>query len=114
MKTSQPVKNEMLPNLRDLGGMEGADGKHIRSGLLLRSEQLFRASRNDIALLEAFPLRLVVDFRNPKEAAEKPDPDICGSTLLPLSIIDDSTLLSWEKDRSEQGRRDLEAAGNDP
>lgn len=114
MKTSTPLNREKIPNLRDLGGMEGAGGKHIRSGLLLRSEQLYNASGSDIAFLETIPLRMVVDFRNPKEAAEKPDPDVRGSAYLPLSIIDESTLLSWEKDRSEQSRRQLENAGNDP
>ena len=114
MNISQQITNEKIPNLRDLGGMEGADGKHIRSGLLLRSEQLYNASAKDVALLEALPLRKIVDFRNPKEAAEKPDPMIHGSEYLHLSIIDDSTLLSWEKDKSEQGRRELTAAQNDP
>lgn len=113
MKTSHQLHSEKLHNLRDLGGMMGADGKYIRNGLLLRSEQLYNASANDIAFLMDFPLRLVVDFRNPKEAMEKPDPGISGSENLHLSIIDDSTLLSWEKNRSEQGMQQLEAANND-
>lgn len=111
--TSQPLGGEKLHNLRDLGGMTGAEGKHIRSGLLLRSEQLYQASESDISLLEKMPLRLVVDFRNPKEAAEKPDPSVNGCEYKHLSIIDDSTLLSWEKDRSEQGLKQLEAADSD-
>lgn len=114
MEISKQIQNQMVPNLRDLGGMEGADGKRIRSGCLLRSEQLYRASESDVALLTALPLRRIVDFRNPKEAAEKPDPVICGSEYLHLSIIDDSTLLSWEKNKSEQGRQQIEAAKNDP
>lgn len=113
MITSKQLPNEKVPNLRDLGGMTGANGKHIRTGLLLRSQQLYNASGNDIALLESLPLRLIVDFRNPKEAEEKPDPRVGTSEYLHLSIIDDSTLLSWEKDKSAQNRRQLDAASSD-
>lgn len=114
MEISKYLINEKIPNLRDLGGMEGADGKKIRSGLLLRSEQLFNASENDIALLESLSLKKIVDFRNPKEASEKPDPHVNGSVNLHMSIIDDSTLVSWEQDKSAQGRKEMENAGNDP
>ncbi len=114
MKTSQPLHNEKVPNLRDLGGMIGANGKRIRDGLLIRSEQLYNASENDVALLTDLPLRKIIDFRNSKEAGEKPDPNVHGCTYMNLSIIDDSTLVSWEKDRSEQGRKDMEAAKADP
>lgn len=114
MEISKAMQSERVPNLRDLGGMEGADGRKIRKGLLFRSEQLFRASEKDVAALETLPLRKIIDFRNPKEAGEKPDPSVCGSEYIHLSIIDDSTLLSWEKDKSEQGRQQMEAANNDP
>lgn len=114
MEISKQIKNDKVPNLRDLGGMIGADGKRIRSGLLLRSEQLYNASENDIALLETLLLKKIVDFRNPKEAGEKPDPNIDGCVNLNLSIIDDSTLVSWEKDKSAQGQKDIEKLKDDP
>lgn len=114
MEISKQVKNEKVPNLRDLGGMEGADGKKIRSGLLLRSEQLYNASEKDLALLEGLSVKTIIDFRNPKEAAEKPDPMINDCVNLHMSIIDDSTLVSWEQNKSSQGKKQVEALKNDP
>lgn len=114
MQISKQIKNDKIPNLRDLGGMEGADGKRIKEGLLIRSEQLFNASEKDLALLADLPLRKVFDFRNPKEAGEKPDPVIAGCENVGLSIIDESTLVSWEKDKSASGQMEMEAAKNDP
>ncbi len=114
MMISTQMKSEKLPNLRDIGGMTGAQGKRIKNGLLLRSEQLYNASENDIHMLESLPLGKIVDFRNPKEAAEKPDPHVGDCEYLALSIIDDSTLVSWEKDKSKQGHKEIEALKDDP
>lgn len=114
MKISKRIENEKVPNMRDLGGMIGADGKKIRSGLLIRSQQLINASEKDKAMLAALPLRKIFDFRNPKEAMEKPDPCIKGCSYMNLSIIDESTVVSWESNRSEKSQKDMEAAQNDP
>lgn len=114
METSKQMQSEKVPNLRDLGGMKGAGGKRIREGMLIRSEQLYNASEQDKALLAGLPLRKIIDFRNSKEAAEKPDPAVSGSEYLNLSIIDESTLVSWETDKSEQSRQEMAAAKSDP
>ena len=114
MEISKQMKNDRVPNLRDIGGMTGAAGKKIRSGLLLRSEQLYHASEKDLAMLAQLPLKKIMDFRNPKEAAEKPDPNMDGCVNLNLSIIDDSTLVSWEQDKSAQGQKDIEKLKDDP
>ena len=66
---------EGLPNTRDLGGMETADGRRIRRGLLLRSGALGRATATDLrALRDTYRLRLDVDLRTDEECAESPDP----------------------------------------
>lgn len=114
MTISKQIPNKNIPNLRDLGGMEAADGKKIRSGLLIRSEQLINASENDKAMLAAVPLRKIFDFRNPKEAEEKPDPVIANCVYRNLSIIDESTVVSWESKRSDQSMQQEELAESDP
>lgn len=114
MIISKPMQAEKVPNMRDLGGMEGADGKHIRNGLLIRSEQLYNASERDIAMLASLPLRKIFDFRNPKEAAEKPDPNITGNEYMHLSIIDESTIVSWESDKSKKINEQLNNSQNNP
>ena len=102
MEISKQIGSIKVPNMRDLGGMEGADGKRIKKGLLIRSEQLYSATEEDVILLEGLPLRKIFDFRNTKEAGEKPDPDINGCENMHLPIIDESTLLSWESDKFEK------------
>ena len=53
MKISKQLPSKKVPNLRDLGGMIGADGKQIREGRLIRSAQLYNATKKDLALLES-------------------------------------------------------------
>lgn len=67
-----------LPNTRDLGGLETADGRHVRSGRLLRSGTLFFARDGDLKRLrKEYHLHAVVDLRGDDELAEKPDPMRC-------------------------------------
>jgi len=69
---SKRIDLEGLYNTRDLGGMIGAEGKKIKSGMLYRSGQLSTASESDTVFLKDH-IGLVVDFRTGKEVSEKPD-----------------------------------------
>jgi protein tyrosine/serine phosphatase len=61
-------------NVRDLGGIVTADGRRVRHGALIRSDQLCRLSdRGRTAFLE-HGIRTVIDLRTPTEAAKDPDP----------------------------------------
>jgi protein-tyrosine phosphatase len=55
------------PNFRDAGGYRTADGKWVRMGLLYRSDQLDRLSREDLDTLHADGLHLVCDLRTDAE-----------------------------------------------
>lgn len=112
MATSTKIISEKVPNMRDLGGMKTADGKVIKCGLLIRSEQLYYASENDKELLKSIPLKQIFDFRNTKEVNEKPDPLLDGCENLHLPIIDESTLLSWESRRSKEAKKQIEETQN--
>lgn len=111
MVISKQIGSMKVPNMRDLGGMAGADGKHIKKGLLIRSEQLYSATKEDVVLLEKLSLRKVFDFRNTKEAGEKPDPAIIGCENMHLPIIDESTLVSWESDKFKKQPEEASQSG---
>lgn len=81
---------EKLTNIRDLGGMTGADGRRIRPGKLFRGGNLNGASEADIEKLSGM-LDIVVDFRTEGEILEKPDPEIPGVYNWHLPVMETLT-----------------------
>ena len=61
-------------NVRDLGGLVTADGRRVRRGALVRSDQLCRLSDGGRVALVAHGVRTVIDLRTPAEAEKDPDP----------------------------------------
>ena len=74
-----------IDNFRDLGGMFGAEGKRIKSGLLYRSAQLSCPYDEDKQGIDALSLKTIVDFRTAAEAKAQPDyiPEGCVYLSLP-------------------------------
>jgi len=70
---------EGIQNARDLGGINAADGRTVKPGLLFRTGELERATDADIAYLRAAGLRHIVDFRDPAEIAARPDRPVPGA-----------------------------------
>lgn len=69
-----------IVNARDLGGIPAADGKKVKTGLLLRGAGLQKASDADIQRLEQeYHLRHVVDFRFADECERSPDRPVPGA-----------------------------------
>jgi protein-tyrosine phosphatase len=54
-------------NVRDLGGLPLAGGGTTRPGVLVRADNLQGLSARDVTVLEALPLKLVVDLRTGEE-----------------------------------------------
>jgi len=61
-------------NVRDLGGLTTADGRRVRRGALVRSDQLCRLNEDGRGALVAHGVRTVIDLRNAAEAQRDPDP----------------------------------------
>jgi len=59
-----------IPNLRDIGGHETADGRRVRTGRVFRSGQLDRTDGDDLAGLG---VRTVYDLRTERERGLAPD-----------------------------------------
>ncbi len=58
-----PGPFEAVLNFREMGGLPGAEGKRIRSGLLYRSGHWSQATDTDVEALANYGLASVVDFR---------------------------------------------------
>lgn len=74
-------------NLRDLGGYEAADGKHVKWKTLLRSGDLHQLTAEDLDYLAAIPLKTDIDFRGKteKETAADKTPSTLNQ-YIPLPI----------------------------
>lgn len=84
-------KIKSIKNLRDLGGIPTADGRHIRHGLLFRSGHLANLAPEDAERLrEWLGVRRVIDLRSPSEMSERPDVRVSGIDYLPLTPLNDS------------------------
>lgn len=67
-------------NVRDLGGYETKDHRHVKSGLLFRSGDLDKLTEEDIELLSAIPLKTIIDFREKDKLVSTPDKEIDSVT----------------------------------
>lgn len=77
------------PNFRDLGGLVTEDGRHLRSGLLYRSESLSYLTEEDLHTLSDLGIALVCDLRSTWECSRYPSrlPVSAPETLsMPISI----------------------------
>lgn len=90
-------------NTRDLGGMEGADGRKILPCRLIRSGELFNLSEKDKQLLlDKYSLKKVVDFRTGAERSEKPDPVLKGVQYIWAPIMSEETMGITHDENSER------------
>lgn len=62
-----PILIASIPNLRDLGGLVGANGRRIAAGRLFRSSHWHALTADDEPALAALGIRTVVDFRGVDE-----------------------------------------------
>ena len=60
-------------NLRELGGLPTADGRHVRRGLFFRGSPLFGLTADERTLIDSLGLRFILDLRAAGEANGTPD-----------------------------------------
>ena len=78
---------EGLENVRDLGGLLREDGAKTKSGVLLRTGRLGKASNADIQRLADMGLWAVIDFRDTGEIRKSPDREVPGAEMHHLQAL---------------------------
>jgi protein-tyrosine phosphatase len=73
-----PAHNRVLglqgaPNFRDVGGYATADGRHVRWGMVYRSNTLSALTPADESRVEALHIGTEIDLRTMQERADDPD-----------------------------------------
>lgn len=90
-------------NFRDLGGIKTKDGRYVKWGKILRSDDLHNLSDADFVYLSNIPLISIVDFRSEDEIQKGPDKvpasvnkdyalSIAPGNLLTAASLDEFTL----------------------
>ncbi|MGV9860151.1 tyrosine-protein phosphatase [Gordonia sp. NPDC003425] len=86
-----PSPIRTLPNLRDLGGYTGLDGKVTAPGVLYRSTDFSFMATVDLAPFENLGIRTIYDLRSAVERRAQPDPDIPDVSDIHLDVLADAT-----------------------
>lgn len=85
----QSLHLEGVANARELGGYIMQDGRKIRSGMLIRSGNLYNATEEDVTkLAHEYHVTRVFDFRGESESRMSPDRRIPDSVSMHLPCVD--------------------------
>ena len=86
--SQRAIAFEEIENARDMGTLVMQDGQTVRTGMLVRSGCLAKATDSDVAVLkEKYHLTDVFDFRFEAEANAAPDRIIVGVSYTHLSTL---------------------------
>lgn len=101
------VAFEGIENARDMGELVMQDGRTVRTGMLVRSGCLAKASDGDVAVLkEKYRLTDVFDFRFEAEANAAPDRIIDGVSYTHLSTLPTAFIQAFSSSRPDTTRMD--------
>lgn len=98
------------PNFRDLGGIPTTASGSVRTGMIFRSGDLFNLTPEDVAILEEFGLKTIVDFRSSREIAKRPDatlPTIEHYLHFPIEDAAREKAMQLFDERNTEGLKNL-------
>lgn len=86
---------EKIYNFHDLGGLQAADNRVVKYGLLFQSGDLHHATQKDCAYLkDELKVHTIIDYRNKKEQIHNPTPDLKGIEIIQTSLVEGPITLS--------------------
>lgn len=71
--TSKDIKIKKVNNFRSIGNIRNVDGRALKEGKLYRSANLFKLKRKSFKEIDRLEIGEIIDLRNSKEIAKKPD-----------------------------------------
>lgn len=77
--------------VRDLGGIQTADGRRVKSGVLYRSCALSRLNEDELEAVRSLGLKTVFDLRSRYEIMNEPDPVIEGAVFRMIGEPDEES-----------------------
>lgn len=99
LAAGQHIPLETTWNTRDLGGYIGVEGRKIRPGRLIRSDNLTSLTQTDCRILTGdHGLARIVDFRGTQEIRRQPDRVPEGVAYTHLPIIPEEGMDGTESD----------------
>lgn len=102
------IELEGLLNVRDLGGIVGIDGRKIKPGRIIRSDNLSTATEKDCIKLKEYGLKKIVDFRTEDEIISSPDKEICGAVWINNPILKSLTAgITRKEDKKAKDLKEI-------
>ena len=100
--SQRAIAYEEIENARDMGTLVMQDGRIVRTGMLVRSGNLSKATDSDVAVLkEKYHLTNVFDFRFEAEANAAPDRIIDGVSYTLLSTLPQAFIKGFSSSRAD-------------
>ena len=87
-------------NVRDLGGLETANGEQTQYGRIVRADNLRKLSEAGRRALLDHGVERVVDLRFPEELAEDPEPDL-PVEVVHVSLLGDNRTAEWQSEQND-------------
>ena len=105
--SQRAIALEGIENARDMGTLVMPDGQIVRTGMLVRSGNLSKATDGDVAVLkEKYRLTDVFDFRFEAEANAAPDRIIDGVSYTHLSTLPQAFIQGFSSSRPDTTKMD--------
>jgi len=101
------TKIKHVLNVRDIGGLPGADGRNVVTGRLFRGGHLRDIDEKDARVIrDEMGVKLIIDLRSPSELEEKPDavPEGVEYIYLPSLTNEQNPSINRKTRRSELTR----------